>query len=69
MHDKLHHQVMKALRGFMDEDDMDFDEAAEAAADRRKFLLNRILRRKVLPNEESDDDEEEQEGEANKDNP
>ena len=31
-HDAIHHKVMKTLRHFIEEDDMDFDEAAESAA-------------------------------------
>ena len=34
---------------------MDFDEAAESAMAKRKFLLNRLMIKKLLP----DDDEEE----------
>ena len=29
---------MKTLRRFIDEDDMDFDEAAESAVEKRKFI-------------------------------
>ena len=39
-HDAIHHQVMKTLQYFIDEDDMDFYEAAESAVAKRKFLLN-----------------------------
>ena len=37
--------VMKTLRRLMDEEeeDMDYEEAADAAVDRRKLLLNRIF--------------------------
>ena len=35
---------------------MDFDETAESAVTKRKFLLNRLMKRKLLPD---DDDEEE----------
>jgi len=55
-HDVIHRKVMKTLRRFIEEDDMDFDEAAEAAVAKRKFLLNRLMRKKLLPD---DDDEEE----------
>jgi len=36
---------MKTLRRLMDEEeeDMDYEEAADAAVDRRKLLLNRIF--------------------------
>jgi len=36
---------------------MDFDEAAESAVEKQKFLLNRDMRREILP-ENADDDEE-----------
>ena len=35
---------------------MDFDEAAESAVAKRKFLLNRLMKKKLLP--EGNDDEE-----------
>jgi len=47
---------MKTLQRFIEEDDMDFDETAESAVEKRKFLLNRVMK-KLLP-DESDDDEE-----------
>ena len=37
---------------------MDFDEAAESAVAKRKFLINRVMKKKPLP-DESDDDKEE----------
>ena len=43
---------------------MDFDEAAESAVEKRKFLLNRVMRRKIL-SENSDDDEEKEEASVN----
>ena len=61
--DTVHRKVMKTLRRFIGEDDMDFDEAAESAVEKRKFLLNRVVKEKVLP-AESDDDEEEAEEEV-----
>ena len=61
--DALHRKVMNTLQRFMDEDDMDFEEAAESAVEKRKFLLNRTLTRKVLPDEPDDDDHEEDEEE------
>ena len=35
--DPIHRQVMKTLRKFMDEDDMDYEEASEAAVNKRNF--------------------------------
>ena len=62
--DEVHRKVVKTLRRFMDEDDMDFDEAAESAGEKWKFLLNRIVREKLLPDESGDDEEAEEEVEA-----
>ena len=41
---------------------MDFDEVAESAVAKRTFLLNRLMKRKLLPDD--DDDEEVAEGEV-----
>ena len=61
-HDAIHRKVMKTLRRFIEEDDMDFDEATESAVAKRKFLLNRLMKKKLLPND--DDEEEVVEGEV-----
>ena len=61
-HDAIHRKVMKTLRRFIEEDDMDFDEAAESAVAKRKFLLNRLMKKKLLP--DNDDEEEVAEGEV-----
>ena len=53
---------MKTLPRFIEEDDMDFDEAAELAVAKRKFLLNRLMKKNLLPDD--DDEEEETEGEV-----
>ena len=37
---------MKTLRRFIEEDDIDFDEAAESAVAKRKLLLNRLMKKK-----------------------
>lgn len=42
---------MKTLQRFIDEDDMDSDEAAELAVGKPKFLLNRVMQKKLLPDE------------------
>ena len=55
-HDAIHRKVVKTLRRFIEEDDMDFDEAAESAVAKRKFLLNRLMKKNLL----SDDDDEEE---------
>ena len=50
---------MKTLRRFIEEDGMDFDEAAKSAVAKRKFLINRVKKTKPLPDESEDDKEEE----------
>ena len=60
-HDAIHRKVTKTLRRFIEEDDMDFDEAAESAVAKRKFLLNRLMQKKLL---QEDNDEEEVEEEV-----
>ena len=42
-------------------DDMDFDEAAELAVAKRKSLLNRLMKKKLVPDD--NDEEEVAEGE------
>ena len=61
--DTLHRKVLKTLERFMDEDDMDFKEAAESVVDERKLLINRVMEKKLLPDEPYDDEEEEDERE------
>ena len=34
---------MKTLWRYIEEDDMDFDEASESAVAQRKFLINRVI--------------------------
>ena len=46
---------------------MDFDEAAESAVDKRKFLINRVIGKKLLPDEpdgDEDEDDKQEEVEA-----
>ena len=62
--DAVHRKVMKPLPRFIDEDDMDFDEAAESAVEKRKFLLNGVMQEKLLPDESNDDEEAKEEVEA-----
>ena len=50
---------MKTLGRFIEENDMDFDEAAESAVAKRKFLINREMKKKLLTDESNDDEEEE----------
>ena len=55
-HEAMHRKVMTTLRRFIEEDDMVFDEATKWAVAKRKFLLNILMKTKLLP----DDDEEEE---------
>ena len=57
--DPVHQEVMNTLRRFMDEESMDYEEAAEAAVDKRKFLLNRLFEKPQVPDEEEEEEEEE----------
>ena len=50
---------MKTLGRFIEKDDMDFDEAAKSAVAKRKFLINRVMKKKPLPDESDEDKEEE----------
>ena len=45
-----------------EEEDMDYEEAADAAVDRRKFLLNRIFHPRTVPKNEEEEEEEEEGG-------
>ena len=47
--DAIHRKVIKTRQRFIDEDDMDFDEAAESAMEKQKFLLNWAVQEKLLP--------------------
>ena len=48
-------------RRFIDEDDMNYDEAVESAVEKRKFLLNWVMQEKLLRDESDDDEEAEEE--------
>lgn len=45
---------MKTRDDFIDNDDFDTDEALEAAIDKRKFLLKRLLKQYTMPEEEEE---------------
>ena len=62
--DALHRKVMKTLPRFINEDELDFDEAAESAEEKRKFLLNRVMQEMLLPDKSDDDEEAKEEVEA-----
>ncbi|PFX15461.1 hypothetical protein AWC38_SpisGene20314 [Stylophora pistillata] len=59
--DKIHRQAMYTARRLMNEYGMDWEEALEAAVDRRKFLLNRLINKPLLDESDNDDDEKEEE--------
>ena len=40
----------------MDEESMDYEEAVEAAVDKRKVLLNRLFEKPQVPDEEEEED-------------
>lgn len=52
---------MKTLERFRDEDDMDYEKAAESAVEKRKFLINRVLEKKLLSDEPGGEPEGEEE--------
>ena len=56
--DPVHNKVMKTLRRFMEEDEMDYTEAAEAAIKKRKYLLNRLFGDKEERKESSNGEDE-----------
>lgn len=61
--DETHQKVIGTLNRLRDEeDDMDIPEAAEAAVERRKFLINRKIQPLPLPDEDKDDEDEESDG-------
>ena len=49
---------MSTLRRFMDEESMDYEEVAEAAVNKRKFLLNRLFKKPQVTAEEKEEEEE-----------
>ena len=52
----------------MDEEEgMDYEEAADAAVDRRKFLLNRIFQPTQVPKNEEEEEYEKEEEEDEED--
>ena len=56
-----HKNIMQTKYAFMDNDDFDPEEAMEAAVDKRKFLIKRLL--KDYSFAEEDDDEKNDEDE------
>ncbi len=50
-------KIMQTNDAFVDNDDFDLEEATEAAVDKRKFLIKRILKDYGFPEEDDDEDE------------
>ena len=50
--DPVHKKVMKTLRSFMEDDEMDYTEAVEAAISKRKYLLNSLFDLEHFPAED-----------------
>ena len=55
--DPVHKKIMQTRDAFMDSDDFDPGEAMEAAVDKRKFLINRLLKDYSF-SEDSDDEDD-----------
>ncbi|XP_044170112.1 secreted acidic protein 1B-like [Acropora millepora] len=50
--DPVHKKVMKTIRSFMEDDEMDYTEAVEAAISKRKYLLNSLFDLEHFPTED-----------------
>jgi len=57
--DPLHKAILETRNRMMDEDDMDYNEAVEAAVNQRKYLLNRVFQPIEEPDTDDEDEEEE----------
>ena len=55
--DSVHRKVMKTLRNFMEDDEMEYTEAVEAAVSKRKYLLNSLFDLEDITKETSTDDD------------
>ena len=55
--DPVHKKIMQTRDAFMDSDDFDPEEAMEAAVDKRKFLIKRLLRDYRFTEDSDDEDE------------
>ena len=65
--DPIHKAILETRNRMMDEDDMDYNEAVEAAVNQRKYLLNRVFQPMEEPDtdeEDMDEDDEEDEDES-----
>ena len=55
--DPVHKKIMQTKEAFVENDDFDPEEAIEAAIDKRKFLIKRILKNYSFNVEDDDEDE------------
>ena len=55
--DPVHKKIMQTKNAFVDNDDFDPEEAMEAAVNKRKFLINRLLKDYSFIGENNDEDE------------
>jgi hypothetical protein len=56
--DPVHKKIMHTKDELVENDDFDPEEATEAAVDKRKFLIRRLLKGYNFDEENDDDDEE-----------
>ena len=56
--DPVHKKIMHTKNAFVENDDFDPEEALEAAVDKRKFLIKRLLKDGNFDDEENDDDDD-----------
>ena len=55
--DLVHKKIMQTRYAFMDSDDFDPEEAMQAAVDKRKFLIKRLLRDYSFTEDSDDEDD------------
>ena len=65
--DPLHKAILETRNRLIDEDDMDFNEAVEAAVNQRKYLLNRVFQLIEEPDTDDEDMDEEDEEDDDED--
>ena len=53
----MHKNVMRTLRSFKKENEMEYTEAVEAAVSKRKYLLNSLFDLKDIPKDTSTEDD------------
>jgi hypothetical protein len=55
--DPVHKKIMQTKDAFVDNDDFDQEEAMEAAVDKRKFLIKKLLKDYTFTDDSDSDDE------------